>query len=170
MKIYLKIFLLFLILFFAGSTLQAQDDAKMVDKIKKAYEVFNSADYAAFGDFIADDFIDHSPFPGQKPGLEGIIGAFKMMKNAYPDMKITVNDVIVNSSNDKAAVLMTFTGTNKGEMMGMKPTGKSVNFQGIDLLYFKNDKATEHWGYIDTDTMMKQLGMMPEGDMNMEKK
>ncbi len=82
-------------------------------------------------------------------------------------MKFTVNDIIVNSSNDKAAVLFTFTGTNKGEMMGMKPTGKAINVQGIDYLYFnKEGKATEHWGYMDTDAMMQQLGVMPGQDKN----
>ena len=163
MKIYLKIFLTFLFFVIASSNLFAQDDL-MAAKIKKAYEVFSSGDYSTMSEFIADDFVDHSPSPGQKPGLAGLKEMFESMKKGYPDMKFTINDIIC--SNDKASVLFTFTGTNTGEMMGMKPTGKAVNVQGIDYLYFKNGKATEHWGYMDMETMMKQLGMMPEGDMN----
>ena len=45
------------------------------------------------------------------------------------------------------------------EMMGMKVTNKKVEVQGIDYLYFKNGKATEHWGYIDMHKLMEQLGM-----------
>jgi steroid delta-isomerase-like uncharacterized protein len=171
MKIYLKIFLPVLFLFFAGSRLQAQDDAKIKAGIDKVYDMFSTGDMTNLGDFLDENFIDHAPFPGQEPGLAGLKKSMEEMRKAYPDMKLTVNDVIVNSTNNKAAVLFTVTGTNSGEMMGMKPTNKAVNFQGIDFLYFnKEGKATEHWGYIDTDTMMKQLGIMHEGDMNMEKK
>ena len=49
-------------------------------------------------------------------------------------------------------------------MMGMKATGKKVNVQGIDYLYFKNGKSTDHWGYMDMNTMMSQLGLMPPPD------
>jgi steroid delta-isomerase-like uncharacterized protein len=171
MKIYLKFFIPVLFLFLAGSSLHAQDDAMIKAGIEKVYAMFSSGDMTNLGEFIADDFNDHSPFPGQEPGLAGLRKSMEEMRTAYPDMKITIDDIIVNSTNDKAAVLFTVTGTNSGEMMGMKPTNKKVNFQGIDFLYFnKEGKANEHWGYIDTDTMMKQLGMMPEGDMNMEKK
>jgi steroid delta-isomerase-like uncharacterized protein len=166
MKIYLKIFLPVLILFSAGNNLHAQDEALMVAGIKKVFDIFNSGDYTHLGEFIDENFADHSPMQGQKPGLSGLKEMFESMKQGYPDMKFTINDIIVNSACDKAAVLITFTGTNTGEMMGMKPTGKAVNVQGIDYLYFKNGKATEHWGYMDMETMMKQLGMMPEGDMN----
>ena len=114
--------------------------------------------------------VDHSPFPGQKPGLAGLKEAFEVFRKAYPDMKFVMNDIIVNSTNDKASVLFTFTGTNKGEMMGMKPTGKSVSIQGIDYMYFnKEGKAIEHWGYVDSDAMMQQLGMMPQGEMGKDK-
>ncbi len=55
-------------------------------------------------------------------------------------------------------------------MMGMKPTGKSVNIQGIDYLYFNKDgKASEHWGYVDVDAMMQQLGIGPQGDKGKDK-
>ncbi len=166
MKIYLKIFLPVLILFSAVNNLHAQDEALLVAGIKKVFDIFNSGDYTHLGEFIDENFVDHSPMQGQKPGLAGLKEMFESMKKGYPDMKFAINDIIVNSACDKAAVLITFTGTNTGEMMGMKPTGKSVNVMGIDYLYFKNGKATEHWGYMDMETMMKQLGMTPEGDMN----
>lgn len=170
MKIFLKILLPVLFLFLTGVSLQAQDDAKIKDGIHKVYEMFSTGDLTNLGDFVDENFIEHSPFPGQEPGLEGLKKAMNMMKKAYPDMKLTVNDIIINSTNDKAAVLFTITGTNTGEMMGMKPTNKAINIQGLDFLYFNKEiKATEHWGYVDTDAMMRQLGMMPEGDMNKDK-
>jgi predicted ester cyclase len=170
MKIYLKISLLVLFLFLAGSRVQAQDDAKLKADISKVYEMFSSGDLTHLGEYIDENFVEHSPFPGQKPGLEGLKEAMGSLRKGYPDAKFVLNDIIVNSDNTKASVLFTFTGTNSGPMFGMKQTNKSVDVQGIDYLYFKNGKATEHWGYIDTDAMMKQLGMMPEGNMGNDKK
>jgi predicted ester cyclase len=96
--------------------------------------------------------------PGQKAGIDGLIDAFKMMRAGYPDIKFTVKDIIIEGN--KAAVLFNFSGTNTGEMMGMKPTGKPVNIDGIDYLVFKDGKAIEHWGYVDVEKMMQQLGLM----------
>ncbi len=165
MKIFFKLILPVLFLFFAGSKLLAQSEDQIKTGVAKVYEMFGSGDFAHLGDYIDDNFTDHSPFPGQKPGLAGLKEAFVMFRNAYPDMKFAVNDIIINKACDKASVLFTFSGTNTGEMMGMKPTGKPVNIQGIDYMYFNKDgKAVEHWGYVDSDAMMQQLGMMPQGD------
>jgi predicted ester cyclase len=71
------------------------------------------------------------------------------------DLKFTINDIVCKEN--KAAVLFTFTGTNTGEMMGMKPTGKSVNVMGIDYLYFER-QGNRALGYMDMETMIKQLG------------
>lgn len=140
-------------------------------KIMSAYDAFNNDQYDKLGDYIDAGFIDHSPFPNQKPGLSGLIESFKMMRTAYPDYKMTVKDVIIDGN--KAAVLFNFKGTNTGEMMGMKATNKVVDVEGLDLLYLSNGKATEHWGYIDTDKMMNQLGMgmdnMNKDHMKMKK-
>jgi len=156
-KLFLTIFIIFII---ASSTFSQSDSKRaemMKTKISNAYDVFNSYDFDKLGEYIDDNFIEHSPDPGQKQGLEGLKDAFREMKKGFPDYKLTINDIIV--SGDKASVLFTFTGTNSGEMMGMKVTNKKVEVQGIDYLYFKNGKATEHWGYIDMHKLMEQLGM-----------
>jgi steroid delta-isomerase-like uncharacterized protein len=156
-KLFLTIFIIFII---ASSTFSQSDSKRaemMKTKISNAYDVFNSYDFDKLGEYIDDNFIEHSPDPGQKQGLEGLKDAFREMKKGFPDYKLTINDIIV--SGDKASVLFTFTGTNSGEMMGMKATNKKVEVQGIDYLYFKNGKATEHWGYIDMHKLMEQLGM-----------
>ena len=142
--------------------LQAQPgEENLKEKIKGAYDVFNSYKYDKLNDFIDENFIEHSPDPGQKQGLAGLKEEFGNIHKGFSDYKFIIDDIIINSTGDKASVLFTFTGTNNGEMMGMKPTNKSVNVQGIDYLYFKNGKCTEHWGYMDMNKMMEQMGMMP---------
>jgi steroid delta-isomerase-like uncharacterized protein len=125
--------------------------------IEKAYDIFNSYDFDRISEFIDVNYIEHSPDPGQKPGLEGLKQAMIDLKNGFPDYKFIINDMVIN--RDKAAVLFTFTGTNTGDMMGMKATNKQVTVQGIDYLLLKDNKCTEHWDYMDMHTFMQQLGM-----------
>jgi predicted ester cyclase len=67
-------------------------------------------------------------------------------------------------SGDKAVVRVRITGTHEGEFMGVPPTGKRIDVQGIDIVRFGDDgKAVEHWGVTDAMTMMQQLGAVPEG-------
>ena len=156
-----KIFLIVSILLIITLNLQAQNESKMNAKtramIEKAYDIFNSYDFDRISEFIDVNYIEHSPDPGQKPGLEGLKQAMIDLKNGFPDYKFIINDMVIN--RDKAAVLFTFTGTNTGDMMGMKATNKQVTVQGIDYLLLKDNKCTEHWGYMDMHTFMQQLGM-----------
>ena len=156
------------------------NDAAMMrmDSIKKA----NIAGYMAVSDmimsgkmdgmnkYIADNYNEHQMMPGQKPGLAGLKEMMSMMKTAYPDMKWTVNDIIADSNTIWAH--FTMTGTNSGPMMGMPATNKKINVQGVDIIRLGADgKATDHWGYMEEQKMMMQLGMMPPpmagGDMKM---
>ncbi len=162
MKHLLRICIPLLLLFCLTFKVHSQNDPeKLKQGIMQAYDIFNSYQFDKLGDYIDENFVEHSPDPGQKQGLAGLKQAFEDMHKGFPDYKFTMNDIIVSSSGDKASILFTFTGTNSGEMMGMKATNKSVNIQGIDYLYFKNGKATDHWGYMDMNKMMMQLGMMP---------
>ncbi|MBN8583934.1 MAG: ester cyclase [Ignavibacteria bacterium] len=143
--------------FAAAVSINAQD--KLTLKIYDAYSVINMQQYDKFGEYITEDFIEHSPFPGQQPGLNGLKDAFRMFFKAFPDLRIEVKDVIVSGDMKKAAVMIRLTGTNKGEWMGMPPSGKTIDITGLDWLLFKDEKASEHWGYWDSEAMMTQLGM-----------
>jgi predicted ester cyclase len=84
------------------------------------------------------------------------------MLSAFPDVRMNVEDII--ESGDATWARIRITGTNEGEFMGMPATGKSVDFQAVDIVRFNDDgTAAEHWGVTDTMTMMQQLGVVPEG-------
>ena len=53
-------------------------------------------------------------------------------------------------------------GTHKGELMGVAATGKSVEFESIDIIRVDDGKVAEHWGVTDTMSLKQQLGAIPE--------
>ena len=124
------------------------------------FDFINKKDIEGAVALIDANAIDHTPFPGQQQGLEGFRDIFKMFFTAFPDFNQEIISLIINPEGTQACVLVKMRGTHKGDFMGTPGTGNKFDVLGSDIIYFKNGKATEHWGFIDTDTMMKQLGMM----------
>jgi steroid delta-isomerase-like uncharacterized protein len=123
-------------------------------------EIFNRGNMSLADEFIAPDFVEHEELPpGIPPGREGVKQLTAMLRSAFPDFKATIDDMI--AEGDKVVVRMTWRGTHKGEFMGIPPTGKSVSFGVIDIVRFAGDKFAEHWGLMDSMSMMQQLGAVP---------
>jgi predicted ester cyclase len=112
--------------------------------------------------FVAENFVEHQQMPGMQPGPAGLKAMIVGWHAAFPDMQMTITDMAADS--DKVWVHSTMSGTMKGPMMGMKPTGKTFQAEAFDLVRIENGKAVEHWGSMDNAGMMQQLGLsMPSG-------
>jgi predicted ester cyclase len=107
--------------------------------------------------FIAENFVEHQQMPGMPPGPAGLKAFIMAWHGAFPDLQMTVNDMAADS--DKVWIYSTMSGTMKGPLMGMKPTGKAFRIDGFDLVRIENGKAVEHWGMTDMGGMMQQLGL-----------
>ena len=129
---------------------------------RRAYDLLNAGDIDGFGELMADDFVEHEEMPGLAPTKEGVLAMFRMYLAAFPDMQMHAEEVLV--SGDKTVARVRATGTHQGELMGMPPTGKSVDVKLIDIMQFNDaGMVREHWGLMDMFSMMQQLGAIPEG-------
>ena len=129
---------------------------------RRAYDLINAGDIDGFGELMADDFVEHEEMPGLAPTKEGVLAMFRMYLAAFPDMQMHAEEVLV--SGDKTVTRARATGTHQGELMGMPPTGKSVDVKLIDIMQFNDaGMVREHWGLMDMFSMMQQLGAIPEG-------
>lgn len=122
-------------------------------------KAINNGDTAFAREHTDPAFVEHNLVPGQKPGFDGFLEWLAMNRVAFPDFKITINDIF--AKGDRVVMLSTMTGTNSGPMMGQPATNKSMKVDGVDIIRIKNGKMTDHWGQIDAMKMMTDLGMMP---------
>ena len=122
-------------------------------------EVFNKKKLAAIDDFFAPNVIDHSLPSGAPGGIEGPRQNISMFLGAFPDLHLTLEDII--AEGDKVAVRFTATGTHQGDLMGIAPTGKHVTATGINIIRYENGKSTEGWANFDDLGMLQQLGAIP---------
>jgi predicted ester cyclase len=111
-------------------------------------------------EIVAPEIVDHgTPPPGMPPGREGLKAIARAMRAAFPDLKNTVDLQV--AEGDLVAGKITYTGTMKGDLFGMKATGKQATWTESHFVRVKNGKVTEHWGDIDQLSMLRQLGLAP---------
>ena len=125
-------------------------------------EVFNQGNVSKADEFLAPNFVEREELP---PGIprdrEGVKQLTTMLRNAFPDFKARIDDIV--AEGDKVVIRQTWSGTHKGEFMGVPPTGKSVSFGVIDIIRIAGGKGVEHWGQMDSMGLMQQLGAIPAG-------
>ena len=122
-------------------------------------EFFNKGNPAIADELVAANYVEHTPFPGQAPGREGLKQGLAIFRTAFPAFHADIEELV--AEGDKVVSRSTWHGTHKGTFMGVAPTGKSVTVSGLDMLRIVNGKVVEHWGYEDDMGLMQQLGAMP---------
>jgi predicted ester cyclase len=128
--------------------------------LRRFYEEISKGNLAVVDELVAVDHIENSPFiPGQAPGRQGTLELFTMITAAFPDLHFTAEDIV--AEGDKVVARGTFSGTHKGEFMGIAPTGKQVTVGMIEILRIAGGKLVEHWNIVDRLGMMQQLGVVP---------
>ena len=81
--------------------------------------------------------------PGRFTGPDGIKRFSRKLRSAYPDYRIAVEDVIADG--DRVAARWTLRGTQRGELLGIPPTGQPTTVEGVGWLRFADGKIAETW-------------------------
>ncbi len=126
--------------------------------VRRFYEeVFNKGNLDGADEFLATDAVGHETLFLQGSGLEGFKQSVASLRAAFPDLYVTLEDVI--SVGDKVVVRWMDRGTHQGEFLGMAPTGKRVKTTGITIFHMAGGRIVEQWTNWDTLNLMAQLGV-----------
>jgi len=139
-------------------------NAKNLENNRKVVKAIETGDAAVIDSFITSDAIDHQgPNGTDVKGTDSVRHMLIEMHNHVSDLKF---DIIADAANgDKIFCLSTMTGTLKDGSWGL-PAGTKLNEKGVDIIQFNKDgKMTEHWGFVDPNTMMKHMQEMQGGKM-----
>jgi steroid delta-isomerase-like uncharacterized protein len=121
-------------------------------------EAQQGGNLAVVDELLAEDFVDHTPLPGLPPTRDGVSMLFAGMRQAFPDLRITIEEQIADE--EKVATRKTFAGTHRGPFLGIPATGNPVRFEVIDILTVRGGKIREHRVVADQLTLMQQLGAL----------
>ena len=81
--------------------------------------------------------------------------AIGWLRSVFPDLKFTTQFMV--AEDDYVVCYNTVEGTQKGEFIGIPPTGKKVKLDNIDICRFDEDgMIAEHYGTFNMAELMKQ--------------
>ena len=109
-------------------------------------------------ELMAGDYVEHEDIPGFAPTRAGAKEFFTVLRRAFPDVTMTVEDLL--AVGDTVATRVTMTGTHRAEFMGVAATGRRVEVPGMDFIRFADGRAVEHWGMLDSMALLAQLGAL----------
>jgi predicted ester cyclase len=117
-------------------------------------------------DVLAPGYVAHAPgLPGPLD-LEAWSQFTATFVEAFPDLRLTVEDIF--SEGDMVAARVAFRGTHRGEFQGIPPTGKEVAFSSMVFNHVVDGRVEEHWFEMDLLGLMGQLGAIPEPEQSEE--
>ena len=95
------------------------DPLSIVKRFVDEYQT--TGNEAVVEELLASDFVDHTPFPGFGSSREDVKQLFRVLREAFPDLKAEIVEQF--SNGEMVATRKTFHGTHNGRFMGMEPTG-----------------------------------------------
>jgi predicted ester cyclase len=121
-------------------------------------EGFNAGNLEVVDELISPDMVEHQDFGSDHAaGPEGVKAVIASLRRAFPDFRLTIDDVAFR--DDLVWLRMTGTGTNDGPYMGHEPTGRPMRTPVFDVLRVDGARIVEHWGVPDRLGALLQLGL-----------
>lgn len=133
----------------------SQADHKEV--VRQYFEkVYNGQKAALLPDLFHTDFRE-TMHPGRGPQLAKHVLDYE--HRLYPDIHFTIEDMLAEAED--VIVRLTIRGTHQGEFQGIAPTGRKVQFTGIQRMRFKDGKIVQVvWHQYDKLLMLQQMGVL----------
>lgn len=125
--------------------------------VARQYATFwNTGDDALARAALAENFIDKTPPEGRRQGPEGAILASRAFRQAVPDLRCDVEQMIV--AGDRVVSHLHFHGHFTGTFGTRKGKGQNIDFIATDIYQISGGKIAANWHIEDNLTLMKQLG------------
>jgi predicted ester cyclase len=129
---------------------------------------FNEGDLSGIGRHFADDYVVHAPgLPPQEPGPESFRQAVMLWRNAFPDVHVTVEDVV--GEDERVYARFTTRGTHLGQLFDIPPTGRPVTVHEMSSHRIVDGKVVESWIGDNVPRILLDIGVLspaggrPEG-------
>lgn len=119
-------------------------------------DLWNKWNLAVADDLIAYEIAFRGSLAVTVQGLDGFKEYVNMVRAAFPDFHNSIEELI--AEGDKVVARLTYSGTHRGELFGIAPTGRRVTYSGIAIFRIAEGKISDGWVIGDTLGLMKQLG------------
>jgi steroid delta-isomerase-like uncharacterized protein len=131
---------------------------QMTRRLSEAIEAWNRGDLDAYLTLYDDSVRLHgySPSPLDKTAVRGFYAGISA---GLPGSQIELVDVF--GAGDRIVARFVQRGRHDGSLMGVPPTGREVELNGITVLEFRDGRVVERWSVADMLGLLVQIGAVP---------
>lgn len=123
-------------------------------------EAWNDHDSVRAAQFYAEDYygVDVAQSEPQI-GRGARVRVLDAYIRAFPDLHFSGETLV---DGDRAALIWTMTGTQRGPILGIPATGRYVEIRGVSILQIVNGKIARGTTVWDTAGLLRALRLLPE--------
>ena len=121
-------------------------------------EVINTGNVENIEAFVSEDYTEVYNNAVYPVGIEGAKNHITGVRRTYPDLTLRVERQIAES--DWVATQITARGTHEGEWMGIAPTGKALQYSGVNLDRVVDGRIVEHGGAANMMEPLLEIGAL----------
>ena len=125
--------------------------------IGKYYEnMWNGWDFSVADEIIHPDIEFRGSIGLTVKGRDGFKGYMNTIRAAFPDFHNTIEELV--AEGDSVVAVLTYSGTHRGTLFGVAPTGKRIQYVGTAIFRIEAGQVTRGWVLGDTLSLLQQLG------------
>ncbi len=121
-------------------------------------EAFNEGNASVIRELVAPEHVSHLP-SGDHYGPEGVRIDISGFRTAFSDLHLEIDECF--EAAERVVYRFTARGTHDGPFMGVAPSGRRVEVQGIGIDRIAHGKTVERWVQYDSAGLFQQLGVLP---------
>ena len=133
-----------------------------IDTLRTVIRLINDRRLDDVAPYISPAFDRHDlsgAFLADRPGTADLTNFLAALIEAMPDLVIAIEEVVA-AEDARLTVRYRFTGTHRGPLFGIAPTGRAVDFSGINIYRFEQGQIREVWQLWDWATVFAQIGVL----------
>jgi predicted ester cyclase len=133
-------------------------DRDPLEFARSFWRAFNERDLTGLEDLFAEDYANHAALPGTPPGPLGQAQLMQRLWKAFPDGRFSIEHLAADG--ETVICVGTMQGTHDGELLGVAPTHREVQWRQCHLVRVGPDgKALDHRAIRDDAGLMRQMGV-----------
>lgn len=124
-------------------------------------EVVSRGDLPLVDELVTGDYVQYDPARSDPiRGPDDLKEAVRAYRRGIPDLTTTIEATIVD--DPAVALHYTATGTHDGRLVGVEPTGRGIDVEGVYVARVEDGKLTMGSAMWDVFGLLRQVGALPE--------
>ena len=144
---------------YPGDAIVIPESAEETNKkvIRRYYEeLWNVWNFDKATEFLSTEIVFRGSLGTETQGREAFCEYMRKIRRAFPDFHNSIVDLI--AEGDEVVARLSYTGTHRGEIFGIAPTGRQITYQGAAFFQISDALVTHGWVLGDLLSLLKSLG------------